>query len=73
MEQNFDPQKEGDYKYILKEERCKETGEEEPWFVAPKLKRSDRLWNWFIVRLFRRSKQAKQLKLSFPVLLEFFS
>ena len=73
MEQNFDPQKEGDYKYILKQERQKETGEAEPMSESPKLKRSNRLWYWFIVRLFRRSKQAKQLTLSFPVHFEFFS
>jgi DNA-binding transcriptional regulator PaaX len=71
MEKNFDPNKEGDYKYILQEEGRKETSEAESSVISSKRTRFDRLWKWIIVGLLRSVKQAKQPKLSIPLLLEF--
>lgn len=72
MEHNFNPKK-GDYKYILEEERRKETGEEPPSPVSLKQRLSDRFWNWIIVRLLKRSKRTDKLNISIPVLFEFLS
>jgi hypothetical protein len=71
MEHNFNPNK-GDYKYILEEERRKETGGTSTPPVSPKQNLSDRFWNWIFVRLLKRSSRAKQVKASFPVLFELF-
>ncbi len=71
MEHNFNPNK-GDYKYILEEERRKQTGEAPTPPVSGKQKNYDRFCNWIIVRLMKRSKSSDQLKITFPVLFEFF-
>jgi hypothetical protein len=71
MEHNFNPNK-GDYKYILEEEQRKETGELPTSPVSSKQSLSDRFWNWIVVRLLKRPKRTDQIKLSFPVLFEFF-
>lgn len=71
MEHNFNPNK-GDYKYILEEERRKKTGADSIPPVLEKQTLYDRFWNWIIVRLLKRSKRTDQLKISFPVLFEFF-
>lgn len=71
MEHNFNPNK-GDYKYILEEERRKQTGEATTPPVLEKQKLYDRFCNWIFVSLLKRSKRTDQLKISFPVLFEFF-
>jgi hypothetical protein len=71
MEHNFNPNK-GDYKYILEEEQRKETGELPTSPVSSKQSLSDRFWNWIVVRLLKRPKRTDQIKLSFPVLFDFF-
>ncbi len=72
MEHHFNPNK-GDYKYILEEERRKGTGEASTPHVSIKQKLNDRFWNWIVVRLMKRSRRTDQLKVSFPVLFEFFT
>lgn len=71
MEHNFNPNK-GDYKYILEEEQRKETGEIPTHPISSKQSLSDRFWNWILVLFMKRSKQTDQIKISVPVLFEFF-
>jgi hypothetical protein len=71
MEHNFNPNK-GDYKYILEAERRKVTGENSTTTVSPKQSLSNRFLNWIGNRLVKRRKQTDQIKLTLPVLFEFF-
>lgn len=71
MEHNFNPNK-GDYKYILEEEQRKESGEDSPPPEPPMQNFLDRFLNWITVRLMKRSKRTDQIKITFPVLFEFF-
>ncbi|MEJ8844205.1 hypothetical protein WG954_17560 [Lacibacter sp. H375] len=71
MEHNFNPNK-GDYKYILEEEQRKEAGEDSTPPVSPKQSLSDRFWNWILVLFMKRSKRTDQIKITVPVLFEFF-
>jgi hypothetical protein len=71
MEHNFNPNK-GDYKYILKEEQRKETGEVPTHPISSKQSLSDRFWNWILVLFMKRSKRTDQIKITVPVLFEFF-
>ena len=71
MEHNFNPNK-GDYKYILEEEQRKETGAVPTPPVSSKQSLSDRFWNWILVLFMKRSKRTDQIKITFPVLFEFF-
>lgn len=71
MEHNFNPNK-GDYKYILEEEQRKETREVPTHPNSSKQSLSDRFWNWILVLFMKRSKRTGQIKISVPVLFEFF-
>jgi hypothetical protein len=71
MEHNFNPNK-GDYKYILEEEQRKETGEVPTHPLSSKQSLSDRFRNWILVLFMKLSKRTDQIKISVPVLFEFF-
>lgn len=71
MEHNFNPNK-GDYKYILEEERRKETGEVSTPPVLEKQKFYIRFCNWIFIGLFKRLRRTDNLKFTLPVLFEFF-
>lgn len=71
MEHNFNPDR-GDYKYILEEERRKETGEDSPPPESSKQNIRDRFWTWLLVLFLKRSKRTDQIKITFPVLFVFF-
>jgi hypothetical protein len=71
MEHNFNPNK-GDYKYILEEEERKKTGAATPPPVLKKQKQYYFFLTWIIVRLLKRSKRTDQIKISIPILFEFF-
>ncbi|QNA42832.1 hypothetical protein [Lacibacter sediminis] len=71
MEHNFNPNK-GDYKYILEEEQRKETGEAPTAPASSNQSLSARFWNWLLVFFLKRSKRTDQIKITFPVLFEFF-
>jgi hypothetical protein len=73
MEHNFNPNK-GDYKYILEEEQRKENGESlfEP--EAPKNNKSifERLRNFILLLLFKRSNSQRKVKVTLPLFIQLF-
>jgi len=62
MEHNFNPNK-GDFKYILEEERLKQTGEALTPPVSGKQKLYDRFCNWIIIRLTKLLERLDQIKI----------
>lgn len=72
MEQHFDSNKEGDYKYIFEQEQRKQNGKTALPDMLQKQTLIIHFRNWIVLRLLSRPKTTCQLKLFSPVLFEFF-